>query len=258
MIQSVTVVFIVVLVGYGFLSGSNAYRQRLLTESNYAVLYESAIAGGILFIIVWIVVNAIKKVCFDCTSVEMFDIPVCYVDQQYPIPQLDVLFGSSVVAAVLVLIGNLVFSREKLGARIARDSGLVGTMVLDALEGNHILQVTTVRNKVYVGWILTGPGISNRGKVEDIAIVPLLGGFRDQQSQNVVLNTDYSSDVSRFVIGVKASTDSLSEQSAVSPESSVIIPMGEIALLKRIQDDQIESLIRSVNGSANSSLGVDS
>lgn len=252
MIQGVTVVFIVILIGYGFLSRSNLYRQRLLTESNYAVLYESAITGGMLFVSVWLVVNAIKNEYFGCTSVRTFGLPVCLADQRYPLPQLDVLFGSTMVAALLVLLGNIVFSREKLGARIARDSGLIGTVVLDALEGNHLLQVTTVRNKVYVGWILTGPGMSKRGNVEDIAIVPLFGGFRDQQSHNVVLNTDYSTDVNAYADGLKVSNDSASDQSVVSPEMSVIIPMGEIALLKRFQGKLLESPMK--NGAKSSNL----
>ena len=206
MVQHVTVIFVVVLIGYGFLSRSNVYRHRLLTDSNYAVLYESAIAGGLFFVVVWITLNAVKSQFFDCTSLTIIEDRVCWFEARYPLPQLDVIFLASVLATLLVLVSNLIYTREKVGEKIARESGLIGKIVLEALDGDHLLQVTTVRNKVYVGWILTGPGMSKQGKVEDVAIVPLYGGFRDPSSHRVLINVNYASDVS-FSVNMEKEDD---------------------------------------------------
>lgn len=242
MVQHVTVVFLVVLIGYCFLSRSNLYRHRLLKDSNYAVLYESAIAGGMFFVLVWVTLNGLKLQFFDCTSLTSIDVKSCWIENRYPLPQLDVLVLASTVATLLVLIGNLVYSREKVGLKVAKESGLVGRTILEALEGHQLIQINTVRNKVYIGWILTGPGMSQQGKVEDVAIVPLYGGFRSQESQRIVLNVNYSTDVRSYERRLKESD--LDSPEHRQPDLSVVIPMGEIALIKRPPTDLDEALVR--------------
>ena len=75
---------------------------------------------------------------------------------------------------------------------LARKSGLIANEVLEALKGNHLLQITTTRGKVYIGRVLLGPGIYREGKVEEIAVAPLFSGHRDPSTQEIYLDLDDS------------------------------------------------------------------
>ena len=76
---------------------------------------------------------------------------LCYVDEFYPLPFLDILIASGFFSWISKYVDNRVFTEEKLGRQIARKSGLIANVVLDALVGAHLVQITTLRGKVYIG-----------------------------------------------------------------------------------------------------------
>ena len=256
MVQHVTVVFIVVLIGYSLLSRTNPYRHRLLTTANYVVLYESAIAGGAVFVLAWLVINSGKLAVFDCLSMATAMRSVCAIDQVYPLPQLDVLGVSIVLVVVLVYGGNRAYPIEKIGEASARGSGLIGRTLIDALDGDYLIQITTVRNKVYVGWIMRGPGVSSEGLIKDIAIAPLYAGYRAEQTHLVELNADYSAYVKNVVDSHPNS--SRLDADEIRSELSVIVPIGEIALIKRHMGLAVESSFRAPRGVAIPNVSVGS
>ena len=245
MIQDASALFIVVVIGYVLLSRSNYYRHRLLANSRHAILYESAFAGGVLFFVVFLVLEMIKQEVFDCSSVpvEGLEDLLCPFDRVSPIPFLDVLLACGLIALLGIGVGNLQLTERKLGERIARKSGLIANVVLDALDEHHLVQITTTRGKVYVGWIFLGPGISREGKVEDVAVAPLVSGHRDPITQVVALDIDYSIALDEYAGLVRLVKGVDAMQSQRQPEMSVVIPMGEIALIRRYNEELVESFV---------------
>ena len=235
MVQNASVVFIVVVIGYILLSRSNLYRHRLLTDSRYAILYESAFAGGGLFVFLLLVSLLIKIRFFDCTSLNQHDqiVLICAIDRVLPIPFVDVLIATFTVATLIIFVGNRVLPDYELGEQIARKSGLVANVVLDALNGSYLVQITTTRGKVYIGWVLLGPGISREGKVEDIAVAPLFSGHRDPNTQKMMLDIDYSLALDELTDLAKKDEGAVDDYIPQKEEMSVVIPMGEIALIRR-------------------------
>ena len=246
MVQQFTVVFLVVLIGYFLLSRSNYYRERLIAGSNYALLYESAIAGGTLFGLMWVVLFLLKIYGFDCANFANVHSEVCLVDRIYPVPFLDVLVGSALIAFLLIVCGNRLLTDDERRNRIARKSSLIASTVLDSQEGSYLGQVTTMRGKVYVGWITLGPGLSKEGKPQDIAVVPLYSGHRNPSTQEMILDIDYSSALAIRSQSVESMATTMEDTRENPPkEMSVVIPVEEIALIRRHDLELAESFLKT-------------
>ena len=239
MIQNASVVFIIVVMGYVLLSRSNQYRHRLLTNSKHVVLYESAFVGGSLFTVVFVVLEALKLNLLHCTSmrVEGFEDMICSFDSRYPLPFLDVQVLCAIIVGLGIWGGNARLSDREVGVQIARKTGLIATVVLDALDEDHLIQITTTRGKVYVGWIFLGPGISGDGKIEDVAIAPLASGHRNTTTQKAILDIDYSVALDIFAEEVNKEDEHGASQLQLQQEMSVVIPMGELALIRRYNQE---------------------
>ncbi len=183
--------------------------------------------------------ETIKRQFFDCVSlpVEGIEDYVCFYDRIYPIPFLDVLGASAVIATIGIRVGNRILTERGLGERVARKSALIANVVLDALDDDYLVQITNTRGKIYVGWILLGPGISRDGKLEDVAIAPLYSGHRHPTTQEMIRDIDYSLALDEYRERVKK--ENRDDDMGVPPnaEMSVVIPMGEIALIRRHNED---------------------
>lgn len=243
MVQNFTVVFAVVLIGYYALSRSNQYKERLLTATNYAILYESAILGISIFASFWLIALGIKFSLLECPYIAGSGQVKCTFDRFYPLPFSDILIASVAAAWLSKYVDNRILTENELGEQIARKSGLIANIVLDALIAKHLVQITTLRGKVYIGWVMLGPGLSRTGTLADIAVVPLYSGHRDEKTQLVVRDIDYSQALYEYAKLIKAEESEVDELSPQHPDMSVMIPMGEIALIRRHTESLTESFI---------------
>ena len=247
MVQQFTVVFLIVVLGYYLLSRSNHYRERSLAGSNYALFYESTIAGGTVFSLGFAVVVLIKLWFQGCVNIDTPTLEMCEIDKHYPIPFIDILALSTLTVAVFVYFGNLKLTDREISERIARQSGNVANIVLDAQIGNHLAQVTTVRGKVYIGWLSFGPGLSKLGKPQDLAVVPLYSGHRDPVTQRVSMDVDYSFALDEYIELVnrgESEGTGVNEARTKPPrQMSVVIPIEEVALVRRYNEELTETLV---------------
>lgn len=198
------------------------------------------------------VIEGIKTQFFGCTSFQFEGLEEarCSLDRIYPLPFLDVLAATIAFVLFGIRVGNMAFTDREMDEQIARKSGLIANVVLDALAEDHLVQITTTRGKVYVGWVILGPGISREGKVEDVAVVPLYSGHRDPTTQKVTLDIDYSLALDEYDEIFQNESNVVDTQSPHRPEMSVVIPMGEIALI-RLHNDEIERYFFPMNTTVN-------
>lgn len=186
--QEITVVAVIVLLGYVILAGVKSNRPRLRELSNYALLYESAIAGGILFFMVWGALEILESNSAMDEATEITRFFTKTLAEWVPFAQSNVLIVSTTIVFVAVGIENLFVRSDSVWEKAARRTGEIPNLVLDALAESRLVQLTTVRGKVYVGWIGFGPPLSRRGEIFDIAVVPLFSGFRDKDTQKATLS----------------------------------------------------------------------
>ena len=234
MLSDVSVLFVVVLIGYALVSQLNTYRPRLQGLSNYAVLFECAIVGGLIFVTVWAVLRAIGDVLANFSLDESYLASRNFVMHYLPFPQSDVLLVSAAVALLTIRIGNSRREKDEVRERIARASGLIPQLLLDAVNERCLVQVTTARRKVYVGWIWMGPSITERGQISDVAILPMVSGYRDRETQEVHLVTDYKGAIKRYIHDpIERNLLSAEQLETRRREMSVVIPTIEITLIRR-------------------------
>lgn len=235
--QYATVALVIVLIGYGLLSRLRYNKPRLVALPNYAIFYESSIVGGVIFVLMWVVIATVKVTVLDCDLARVLKNQECWLEKHYPYPFSDVLVASAVFAFIVWSIDHWINSEQEVMEKLARDRGWMENFILDALNYRYLVQITTVRRKVYVGWIQEGPGASpnDDGRVEDIAMVPLYSGHRSRETQAVRIDSNYSSAIQETVM-TKLSEEERRDEDLVNKvldELSVVIPINEIALMRR-------------------------
>lgn len=235
--QHFTVLLVIVLIGYGLLSNLNIYRTRLEDRSNYALLYESAIAGGVLFVVVWYVLAWIKDWYCICPPEQIYVLNTCTFTEYLNYPQGDALVVSALLAVIAILLLNRIFKWEKILVRMARASGLIPIFALDAVDQGWLIQVTTIRRKVYVGWVWRGLAITPKGELPDLMIVPLRSGYRDRNTLQVSFDTHYAFALGKFIDELQSKNLSSKEQEERMKEMTVVIPVNEISLIRRHSEE---------------------
>ena len=239
------------LIGYALISNSHYYKPQLVNLSNYAVLYESSILGGLIFVQMWIGFTALKLTTTECDLDEVMQNHACWFDLKLPYPLLDVLVASAGYALILGGLDRVINTPKKVARKLARNHGWMVNFVLDTLDEGGLVQITTVRGKVYVGWMQKGEGsFLIDGKIEDIAIVPLYSGHRSPESQVVTTDSNYSILIDQAIEGLspRDREDEAKVNEALS-EFGVVIPCEEIALMRRYSREKAAMMRERALGS---------
>lgn len=234
-ILELSYVFFYILVGYWCVSRTHTRKLSLLSRPNYVIFYESAIWGGGIFVVSLIVGMSIKVRWYGCDFLQVATFSRCGSFEATPYPfMLEVVFAV-VLAVSISLFQNALADRRKALETASRASGEIPSLILDALNRKFLLEVTLRSRKVYVGWILRGPGIANDGAMVDVAISPLSSGYRDSMTLAVVLTTDFepsyrNEQLSEDSIEVTHLIDDQLDQ--YGRDTSVLIPLSEIVAIR--------------------------
>ena len=147
----------------------------------------------------------------------------------------DVLIVAIVLGGCVLIVLNKVHQEYAVAEEIARERGLIENFILDATRRYYEVQVTTVRGRVYVGVLVQGPDfLPIDGKIESIAIVPIESGYRDPVLQSVKLEENNWQAIEDRILAIPEEVRQDDVRiSTLLNELSVVIPINEIALLKR-------------------------
>ena len=169
---------------YWFLTRFDGTRDRMARATGYQVVIRSAIAGLVLFGIARLVVAT----------------------ADWALPQVGALWtrilpiadsGTSALSFVLGMAAAPVFNRLPCFARgkaqrqLAEEEGnLIELLVQDAIDNRRYAELSLQSGKVYIGLPLRSP-LASRDQ-GDIAMIPILSGYRDEPTRQLVLERDYS------------------------------------------------------------------
>ena len=134
MVQQFTLLLGIILIGYLYLSRSNYRRSKLTGRSNYEILYESILAGLVLFGVEWGVLAFVKVQFGLCSQSEVLSFQACSVWISSPIPHFETLLASVVYLVTLNRCLNWFVTEQSVLEERARNSSLISSMVLDALS----------------------------------------------------------------------------------------------------------------------------
>lgn len=136
------------------------------------------------------------------------------------VPALPTFFGAFLWAPVFAWIVNLLYDADKASDRIIREYGGDTEKVLSKYLANvELVYVTLDNRQVYVGWPTFTPGL--RRETEDVRILPVLSGYRDEKTLEVDYTTFYADVVDRVEEGQVEGVD-VSDLVVVIPLSRVV------------------------------------
>ena len=196
--------------GYWFLTHLHFTRYAALRDSGYHVFFRAAIAGGILAGVAHLLVLPLNYFLprVDPASQSYASIPYS--------PRAILL--SAFLGFVLPFVGNCLYSKEKAVRRSDERAGnLIELLVAESIEHQKLVEISLRNRKVYVGFALNS-GVVGHGE-SDIELVPMASGYRDGDTQDLEITTNYAPVI----------WESLEGSSRLAYEDfRVVIPMTEI------------------------------
>ena len=216
--------------GYWFLTHLNLTRYATLRESGYHVFFRAAIAGGFLAVLARLVVLLLN-----------YSFPqVGEIWEPYaPFPYSGTAILSVLLGVVLPIVGNRCYSREKAARRMARKSGnLVELLISESIRQQKLVEISLRSGKSYIG-LARESGITSQGE-SDIALIPVASGYRDKDTQELKITTDYARVIQESL------KESPETSNLVYTDFQVVIPMSEV-ISARIFDFRVYNIVGRIS-----------
>lgn len=165
------------LAGYFVQTRMHVFRYDTLRESGHHVFFRSALTGGVLALLAHALVYILDA---HCRAV------IVVVTQVFDFEYSATAIFSLILGAVIVPVGNVIFSRDNAAIKSARKRGeLVNIVLEEAVGSGALVEILLENQRVHVGPIVeAGIGISQDF---DFTMVPILTGYRKEDTDELVL-----------------------------------------------------------------------
>lgn len=179
------------LAGYLFLRWFNGTRYALPRETGYHVVFQSAIAGVILFFLARVMV-----VLADRLAPAMGE----WWGAVVPLDYSGTAAGTFVLAVLVPLVLNRLprFHRSDARQRAAEGAGDQISLIIDrAMLRGSLVELSLSSGKSYVGSPIQGTfGHRDSG---DVALVLVASGYRDESTRELVMTTNYAPVIDEWI-----------------------------------------------------------
>ena len=204
------------LSGYVLLSWTYVSRYWFVRQSGYSLFFAAAVAGVVLLAIARLIAVLL---CLWIPS----DIYACW-HRYAPFEYSGTVMVGTLLAIMLPPLINLATDKHKWATRIARYSGdLIECLIQDVIEsgGKQLVEVSTKSSKCYIGFAQES-GVA-AGSESDIAISPIVSGYRHSETRDLILTTNYAP----FLLDSELDIEHF----------RVVIPLAEVASARRIDPE---------------------
>lgn len=210
--------------GYYLLSRAHVSRYWVARQSGYKLFFSAAIAGVALLAVARLIVIFLPS---------DGSFPIVATWRSYaPFEYAGTVTISALLAVIVPLVANPFFDKNKRAMRAAIAHGdLTECLIQEAVDSNgrQLVEVSTKGSKCYIGFALES-GVAAGGEA-DIAVVPLASGYRDSETRELRITTNYS--------------PALQQGDLEIGEFRVVIPLSEIASVRRFDPDAYDLLRRT-------------
>lgn len=175
-----------VLGGYLFLTRAYVTRYGTIRDSGYHLFFRSAAAGFVLIIVAHLLLFFLGE-CFPSIR-ESWKL---YLPPEYD----DTAILSFVLGLVLPFLLNLFHDRKEEAERTARKRGsFIELLLADSRTRMNPVELSLRNGKSYIGFV---NGFSVEGGIvrrdeSDVALIPIASGYRDNDTKELIITTDYS------------------------------------------------------------------
>ena len=170
--------------GYYLLGRSFVSRYWLARQSGYALFFSAAIAGVFLLVVARLLAMLLPP--------DPAWPIVAWWSNYAPFDYAGTVLISGLLAGIIPEIVNLVTRKHDCAKRAARARGdLIECLIQEAIEskGRQIVEVSTKSSKSYIGFAQHSSVTA--GSESDIAITPIISGYRDSKTRDLTLTTNY-------------------------------------------------------------------
>ena len=218
-------IFVAALAGYWFLRSTSLTRARIERLSGYHFLFQTALIGFGL----WVLSRELALVLGWLIP----DLSTTYSVLKKIAPSIDpeVTFSIGILCVILLLVPRIInkYTDEEKLARtlVEQDGNMLEWTAQEAMGRGSLLELTLQSGKTYIGFVLDRWAVS--GENACVALVPVLSGYRDKETHELVITTNYAS----ILREIGASVDDDSTESSFPHLSvkdlQIVLPSREIA-----------------------------
>lgn len=175
-----------VLAGYWLLTRTHVLEHRYASKTHHRVVFEPAIAGGVLLVVSWILASMLAGVFAG-------DGLLGHVGAGWqkvaPFDHAGVLALTVVLATSIPPIINCKFDAVAAANRwaVVNESDR-GRLLRESFEKGRLVEVSLSDGQSHVGFVGTSPRSDFEG---DLFLAPELSGYRDTQTRKLVITTEY-------------------------------------------------------------------
>lgn len=175
-----------VLAGYWLLTRTHLLKHPYESKTHHRVIFEHAIAGGVLLVISWVL-------AFMLAGVFAGDGLLGHVGAGWrkiaPFDNAGVLALTVVLATSIPPVINWKVDEVKAANRWALvNETSRGRLLRESLEKGHLVEVSLSDGQSHVGIVYTSPHSEFEG---DVFLAPELSGYRDPQTRKLIITTAY-------------------------------------------------------------------
>ena len=178
-----------VLAGYWLLTRTHFLKHPYESKTHHRVIFEPAIAGGVLLVVSWILASVLADVFAGDWPIAGGPIVGAGWHKIAPFDHAGVLALTIVLATTIPPVINW-----KVDAVTAANRWAVvnetsrGRLLRESLEKGHLVEVSLSDGQFHVGIVYTSPRSEFEG---DVFLAPELSGYRDPQTQKLIITTAY-------------------------------------------------------------------
>lgn len=175
------------LIGYFFLKASKRTRLTIPHESGYHLFFKSALVGYGLVGVPYVCGAVIGHTLL---SAELLAKILGAWEEISPFDLYVAAYVSGIAIGLIWLLHELLFYDETAGfIKSARDRGdQLGALIAEALGSDMFIEISLRSRKSYIGYPLS----MKNGRNADIELSPLQSGYRDEETQELIIDTDYT------------------------------------------------------------------
>lgn len=205
-----------VLGGYLFLTGLHYTRYDILRKSGYHLFFQSAIAGCVLVGVARPMVVLLNDGLPGVGALWKSHVPFDYSGTV----ALSVLLGF-----VFPYVANRFYGKEKAERRAATENGaLIELIISESLERRKPVEISLKNGKSYIGFAFERKmAVSGES---DIALILIKSGYRDKDTHELVLTTDYISVIRKCLDDNPVVPDLRYE------DFRIVVPMSEVGSVR--------------------------
>lgn len=213
------------LSGYYLLARCYITRYWIGRRSGYALFFSAAIAGVLLLTVARLLATILPH--HDALSAV-----ATWWCAFAPFAYADTVLISALLAVVLAEGANLLIrDKNRWAKRAARANGdLIECLMQEALEsrGQQLVEVSTKNNKSYIGFAQHS-SVTTGGE-SDIAVTPIASGYRDGDTRELRITTDYT----------PVLLDESRKYEDLRDHFRIVVPLAEVASARRFDPTAYE------------------